>query len=328
MPVLWPTRPEVTVRDLQEQESESKPEDISDWIQLSRDLRRDGVFASPQSVRITHVWRDDVGFGNGTLRAVIAAVLRSRGRAIAWLLFFTLVLTAWWVMFAMATGSGLAPFAMAVRGDMGMDMAAESMPTRTFGVLFVMWAIMMLAMMGPTFVPTLSSYDALIRAGHASRNGWAGLTVGFFLAWFAFAGLISAVQAALQTRHVLDMMGMATASWLQGSLLVAVGAYQFTRTKDICQGVCLSPTVYFLTRWRPGFRGGVRLGAGLGGFCVACCWGFMVLGFVGGTMNLIWMGLATVVMILEKLPEIAAFVTKPIGVVLALTGVLLLIGVV
>ena len=77
---------------------------------------------------------------------------------------------------------------------------------------------------------------------------------------------------------------------------------------------------YFLGRWRPGVRGGVRMGAGLGAYCVACCWGFMALGFVGGTMNLLWMGLATTLMILEKLPAVASLVTRPLGAVLILAG--------
>jgi predicted metal-binding membrane protein len=37
----------------------------------------------------------------------------------------------------------------------------------------------------------------------------------------------------------------------------------------------------------------------------------MLLAFVGGTMNLFWMGLATGLMILEKLPAIGRPMTKP-----------------
>ena len=55
-------------------------------------------------------------------------------------------------------------------------------------------------------------------------------------------------------------------------------------------------------------------------FCVGCCWGFMALGFVGGVMNLAWMGLATLFMILEKLPQIGHVVTKPMGVILIISG--------
>jgi predicted metal-binding membrane protein len=57
-----------------------------------------------------------------------------------------------------------------------------------------------------------------------------------------------------------------------------------------------------------------------GMFCVGCCWALMVLGFVGGTMNLIWMGGAMVLMFLEKLPGLGAPLTRPIGVGLLLLG--------
>jgi predicted metal-binding membrane protein len=62
------------------------------------------------------------------------------------------------------------------------------------------------------------------------------------------------------------------------------------------------------------------MGLGLGAFCVGCCWGFMALGFVGGVMSLLWMGLATLFMILEKVPQIGHKVTKPMGVLLIAAG--------
>jgi predicted metal-binding membrane protein len=39
----------------------------------------------------------------------------------------------------------------------------------------------------------------------------------------------------------------------------------------------------------------------------------MLLGFVGGTMNLLWMGAATLFMTLEKLPQIGRPLTRPAG---------------
>jgi len=42
----------------------------------------------------------------------------------------------------------------------------------------------------------------------------------------------------------------------------------------------------------------------------------MLLAFVGGTMNLAWMGLATGLMILEKLPALGRLLTKPLGIML------------
>lgn len=108
--------------------------------------------------------------------------------------------------------------------------------------------------------------------------------------------------------------------WFAAGLLGAAGLFQFTRVKEICHGVCHSPMGYFLGHWRTGFGGGMRMGLGLGGFCIVCCWGVMALGFVGGMMSLLWMGLATVFMVLEKLPQIGLLIRKPLGGALILAG--------
>ena len=120
----------------------------------------------------------------------------------------------------------------------------------------------------------------------------------------------------------MDALGIATSGWFAGGLLIVVGAFQFTRAKEVCHGVCHAPMSYFLGHWKVGFTGGVRMGFGLGAFCVGCCWGFMALGFVGGVMSLLWMGLATLLMIFEKLPAVGHHVIKPTGVLLIAAGLI------
>ena len=39
----------------------------------------------------------------------------------------------------------------------------------------------------------------------------------------------------------------------------------------------------------------------------------MLLAFVGGTMSLAFMGLATVIMVFEKLPKLGEYISKPLG---------------
>ena len=46
----------------------------------------------------------------------------------------------------------------------------------------------------------------------------------------------------------------------------------------------------------------------------------MLLAFIGGTMNLMFMGLAMVLMTLEKLPDIGRYLTKPLGLALIAAG--------
>ena len=39
----------------------------------------------------------------------------------------------------------------------------------------------------------------------------------------------------------------------------------------------------------------------------------MLLAFVGGVMNLVFMGLAMILMTLEKLPDLGRYLTRPLG---------------
>ena len=218
-------------------------------------------------------------------------------RSTLWLGFFGLILAAWVWLYFMSVGMDLD--LLGRPGEMGARMAA---------------------MMLPTLVPTLTTYEALMVSADGTRAGWLGVIAGYSIAWIGFAALITGVQLALLFGGVIDMLGIGKTPWLGIALLIAVGAFQFTRAKEICHGVCHAPMQYFLGNWRTGFAGGLRMGLGLGAFCVGCCWGFMALGFVGGVMSLLWMGLATVFMVLEKLPQVGHVVTKPMGGILIAAG--------
>ena len=242
-------------------------------------------------------------------------------RTVLWVSFFATVLVAWWVMFSMAQMMGV-DWIGRPSGMMGMNGMSEMpmMEMTRFGALFPMWAIMMAAMMLPTMVPTMRAYEDLLVSANGTRAGWLGVILGYFVVWVGFAAVITLAQIGLMASGFIDDLGISNSLWFAGLLFVIVGAFQFTRAKEICHGVCHSPGMYFLGHWKTGFAGGLRMGLGLGAFCVGCCWGFMALGFVGGVMSLLWMGLATLFMVVEKLPQIGHYVTKPMGVLLILAG--------
>jgi predicted metal-binding membrane protein len=224
-------------------------------------------------------------------------------RSFVWLGYFALILMSWWVMFSMA-----------------MDMGRVPMNMVDLGPLVIMWVIMMGAMMGPTFVPTLRTYEDLITTADGTRAGSIGLVLGYFIAWIGFAIAIAYAQTLLIEWELVTKMGRSRSGLFSAALLIAAGLYQFTSLKDRCLAFCRSPMTQFLRDWRPGFAGGVRMGLHHGGFCVLCCWGLMVIGFVGGVMDLIWMGGAMILMTLEKLPDLGRFLTRPTGFALLLWG--------
>ena len=68
---------------------------------------------------------------------------------------------------------------------------------------------------------------------------------------------------------------------------------------------------FFLSHWRAGVGGALRMGLQQGVACLGCCWALMALACVGGTMNLVWMGGAMVLMTIEKLPTFGRYITAP-----------------
>ena len=200
-------------------------------------------------------------------------------------------------------------------GSMSMDTSMTS-----FLPLAGMWAVMMAAMMLPTMVPTMRSYEDLMVSADGTRIGWIGVLLGYSVIWIIFSLIITLVQMVLLNFSIVDMMGKAKSLWVSAAFLILAGAFQFTRAKEVCHGVCHSPMSYFIGHWKTGLNGGARMGISLGAYCVGCCWLFMVLGFAGGVMNFLWMGLATLMMVLEKLPQLGHFIVRPLGALMILSG--------
>jgi predicted metal-binding membrane protein len=137
-------------------------------------------------------------------------------------------------------------------------------------------------------------------------------------------GVAGVVGAAMQVAllPVVDAAPRAT-----GAVMFAVaGAYQFTPWKSRCLDACTSPFLWFLRHWRDGARGAWVMGARHGQSCVGCCWALMVVAMIATTSGLVGMVVATVVMILEKLPAVGARLRGPIGVALLAASVVVLIA--
>lgn len=187
------------------------------------------------------------------------------------------------------------------------------LPLGGFVALFPMWLVMMAAMMFPSLVPTLKTYDDLRGKPGATGAGWLGVILGYAIVWILGSAGFAGLQSLALDHYYLDMTGVVSSEWLAAALLACAGLYQFTRTKELCQDACLTPMQYFLAHWRPDGLGGLRMGLGIGGYCVGCCWAIMSLAFVGGPMSLLWMGVATLFMVLEKLPDIGRHLRRPAG---------------
>src|SRR6185437_6079241 len=73
-----------------------------------------------------------------------------------------------------------------------------------------------------------------------------------------------------------------------------------TRLKSACLAHC-NPLAFLMHGWREGSGGALVMGLHHGLFCIGCCAVLMLLLFVAGVMNLLWIALIAVVVLIEKM---------------------------
>jgi predicted metal-binding membrane protein len=83
---------------------------------------------------------------------------------------------------------------------------------------------------------------------------------------------------------------------------------------------------FLLGEWRAGVKGAFVMGLRHGLFCVGCCWALMALLFVGGVMNLAWVGALAIAVAMEKLAPRGELLAGALGLVLLAAGLVRLLG--
>lgn len=198
------------------------------------------------------------------------------------------------------------------------DMAAMGMvmdaPWGVRDVLaaFAMWSTMMIGMMTPAAAPVL-----VLFAGAEARRASPGrarhvplFALGYLAIWLGFSAGAALAQWGLHAAALLAETMAATSSVLAGVILIAAGIYQLTPLKTGCLTRCQSPLGFLMSNWRDGPGGAFRMGARHGAYCLGCCWALMAVLFVVGVMNLVWVGVLTVFILVEKLGFAGARVAR------------------
>lgn len=233
-----------------------------------------------------------------------------------WIVFFAGILAAWSLLFAMEVDIA----AIREYGDIDQSfwaaLCAAAAEDVSFIALFAMWGLMSAAMMAPTAIPAFRTFDDLTHTAAADGVGFIALIGGYLVAWLGFSAFAAAAQMMMTEFNTLDPTGQSISTGLNVSLLAIAGLYQFSQFKEACLSKCRAPMMFFLAEWRDGPKGAFTMGLNLGAICIGCCWALMLIGFIGGIMNLLWMGVAMVLMATEKLPVLGQHVTRPLGVIL------------
>ena len=126
----------------------------------------------------------------------------------------------------------------------------------------------------------------------------------------AYAAYVLAGDQLASTSGLGERLPLLTAV-----LIVLAGLYQFTPLKRACLKHCQGPLEYLTMHWRDGKLGAVRMGAGHGAYCLGCCWPLMLLLFVAGVMNILWIAALAVFVLGEKLLPRGEWVGRVGGVV-------------
>lgn len=237
-----------------------------------------------------------------------------------WLALFGLILGAWVMLYAMALPADLRASARIFGAEFWESLCTVTPDAAGFGRVVLMWALMAAAMMAPTALPAFATYEDL---GRSTQVRFGALVAGYLIVWLGFSLLAGGLQMALFGAGLVSAFGDSLSVWLSAGLLMIAGLYQFSPVKEACLSKCRAPLTFFMAHWDEGpLRNGVRLGL----VCLGCCWALMLLAFVGGVMNIAFMGLATLIMVIEKLPAYGRLLTRPLGAVLIAAGLFLALG--
>ena len=191
-------------------------------------------------------------------------------------------------------------------------------------LMFLMWWVMMVAMMVPSAAPAILIYAGMARKQKEADRPFAATSfflAGYLAVWAGFSVAATALQWGLESVSVVTGMMEIASPLIAGLVLITAGVYQLTPLKEACLKHCQHPVFFLLHHWRPGESGAFRMGAKHGGFCLGCCWFLMALLFVGGIMNLFWIAGIALYVALEKFAAGHRWVTTVTGAALTIAGV-------
>ena len=163
--------------------------------------------------------------------------------------------------------------------DVGMDMvimpAMQHWTAWDLVLVFLMWVVMMVAMMVPTVSPMILFFAEINRHRNQRQGTFvstAQFLLGYLTVWTGFSVLAALTQWGLLTVALVSPMMESTSKALGGALLLGAGLFQFSPLKYACLAHCRSPMGFIVTEWRGGAWGAFRMGLKHGGYCLGCCW--------------------------------------------------------
>jgi len=196
-------------------------------------------------------------------------------------------------------------------GQMGMDPGMPDMPGMpgmtsdwTAGytaLVFVMWSVMMTAMMLPS---AYLAIDAVARGACSARRSGVGaalvFAIGYLTVWIGFSLAATLLQQQLASRGLLSDAMAIRSSQAAALALIAIGVYQLVPLKRTCLEGCRRLAAHRPVDQHLSTGATFRLGMLYGISCAGCCATLMVVLFVAGVMNLAWAAVIALWVLAEK----------------------------
>ena len=194
------------------------------------------------------------------------------------------------------------------------------------------WITMTIAMMLVTVLPLLTVARSLLpRRSHRSIMLILGVAT-FVTVWLAVGAALIVNSAALHALSRQWSWLAANPNIIPGVILVAAGAYQFSRLKNGCLRACRQPHRFAVAHWRGVRPVPVEVMAMTGAYaasCVGCSWALMMACLaVGPAASFPVMVGVCAVMVAERLIGWDRLLTRPVGAISIIAGLLVGLGVV
>jgi len=213
--------------------------------------------------------------------------------------------------------------AMSAMGDAMAKMRIVPWTIVDFGLMYVMWSVMMMGMMLPSASPMVLMFAKINRDQRDKGEPFVPtgtFVAGYIAIWSAFSLVATVLQLELHDAGLLSPMMASTNAAYSGIAFMLVGLYQWTPLKNACLRHCQTPLGFLMTRWRDGAGGAFRMGLSHGAYCVGCCWALMALLFVGGVMNLLWVAAIAIFTLAEKCTQPGPWLPRISGAALIAWG--------
>ena len=227
-------------------------------------------------------------------------------------------------------GWGLILWAVA---NMSSPLVALTMPMGSawaipeFVAVFLMWSVMMGAMMLPSAAPLLVIHRRLSvdrDPGTSGAGHW--VLTGYLVAWTGFSLAAVIVHWGFQHADILSPMVKLQDALVSGVILIAAGVYQLTPFKLASLNHCRTPETSCQADWRSGRLGALRMGFDHGLCCIGCCWALMLVLFVGGVMSLTTIAVLALAVAVEKFAPNGTMLAKLAGLPLIAWGLWMIAG--